>query len=549
MTEIQAPERNEGPRGGRKTLAWVIAACIVLGLAVAVANRNGSRAPAATTSPEDHTTVHAEDHRTVQFSPESLKLADLGVTAVRHTRRGARLAVTGEAEPNLGGVVKITPRVAGKIVSVRVNVGDSVNPGQTMAVLASTELAEAQATFRQASARMAAAADHLARQKKLANLGAFGKPEIEEARARSVEAEGTVRTALSEVSAAESEVAEAVSGLAASNAALTQAKTRERLARSRFARTETLLREELVSRQEWETSQADADSATADVEAADAGVTQSQARVKTAKSRLHVAEARLTAARKQSDIAGEARKREEAVFRGGYSTSREIVEAESTLRQARLEKDAAANRIRLLGGHPGGGDHVAITPPLGGRVTEQTVTLGETVTPEQTLFTVINLDTVWVQLNVYPRDISSVRVGRSVEITSDAAPGRTFKGVVSHIGDVADETTRTVRVRCVIQNHGGRLKPGAFVRGNIVGATGKPAITVPKSAVQSMDGKPVVFVKTGNTGEFKARPVVTGASFGDEIAIVSGLEPGQQIVVNNAFVVKAEAVKGELEEH
>src|SRR5690606_33344997 len=154
--------------------------------------------------------------------------------------------------------------------------------------------------------------------------------------------------------------------------------------------------------------------------------------------------------------------REERIYRGGYATSKEIVEAESAVRQAALEQQAAADQVRLLGGTPGGGDTVAVTAPIGGRVTERAVTLGETVSPEKTLFTVVNLNSVWVQLRVYSRDLPSLRPGQKVTVTSDAAPNRTFTGAVSYIGDVVDETTRTVKVRAVIANAGGALKPGIF---------------------------------------------------------------------------------------
>lgn len=538
-TETQPNNRNITP--------WLIAGLLLALVAGIFIGRRGASpvpAPPATAAAPEET----EDHSLVRFEPASLKLADLGIETARYTRPASRLPVTGAVEPNLGGVVKITPRVAGKVTKVSATVGDTVRTGQALAVIASTELAEAQAAYKQASARVAAANSSLGRQKRLAGLGAFGRPQVEEARGRAVESSGATRTARNEVAAGRSEIAEATSELAALRAALSQAKTQADVSDSRFARADALLKEELIARQDWEQARADARSAKADVDAAAANVAKGEAKVRTAQSHLKVAEAALAAAEAQSRIAGQALKREEAVYKGGYVTSKEILDAETALQEAKLARDAAADQIRLLGGSPGGGNHVAVTAPQGGRVTERAVTLGETVTPEQALFTVTNLETVWVQLNVYPKDMATIQTGQAVEITPDAAPGRIFTGTVSYIGDTVDETTRTVKVRCEIPNAGRLLKPSTFVHGAILGSSRAAVLTVPEAAVQKMGGESVVFVASDTAGEFETRPVTTGEKFGDAVTVTAGLKPGERVVVRNAFVVKAQAMKHELAE-
>jgi cobalt-zinc-cadmium efflux system membrane fusion protein len=226
-------------------------------------------------------------------------------------------------------------------------------------------------------------------------------------------------------------------------------------------------------------------------------------------------------------------------------TSKEIVEAEAAVSQAQLERRAAAEHIRLLGGTPGGGDLLTVTAPLAGRVTERLVTLGETVTPERALFTVVNLRTVWVQLNVYQGDLPSIRVGQAVAVTSDTGPGRTLSGTISYIGDVVDETTHTVKIRCVVSNAGGVLKPQGFVRGTIATAGRTQALAAPRDAVQQLDGRPVLFVPAEKPGEFRPRPVEVGEKAGGLVEIRAGLKAGERIVTRNAFLVKAQAMKGE----
>jgi len=542
------------------------------------------------------------DGEVIKFDEVSLKLANLQVEPVSLRSLQSRLALTGTVEPNLGGVVKVTPRVGGKITAVSVNVGDNVQTGQALAQLASTELANAQAAYRHARSRIALATNNLQRQRKLAGMGEFGRHKVEEARQREIEAHGEINAALNEVAAAknevtearsekaalqgdvakaenevasaESEIREAESQVRALRAALEQAQTQVKVAQSKFNRYDVLLKEQLVSRQDWEQAQADYQRAQSDVDAARATIEQGQAKVATAQahraaaqaqvraassrvqqatdkietalSRQAQQESRLATARKRDEVAEQVLAREERVYKGGFFTSKEIVEAEAALQQAQSELRAAGDTIRLLGGRPGGGNVVAVNAPIAGRVTERLVTQGETVDPTKALFTVVNLNSVWVQLAVPQRDLPVVRVGQAVTITSDTAPGRTFAGTVSYIGDLVGETTRTVNVRAVIQNPGGLLKPQTFVRGALAADVTASILAVPREAVQTHEGKTVVFVAGDHPGEFEAKEVKTGDTVAGLTEITSGLQPGERVVTRGAFTVKAQAQKAEL---
>lgn len=552
----------------------------------------------------------------IRFDEEALRLANLTVEPVALRSLQSRLPLTGTVEPNAGGVVKITPRVSGKITTVRVNVGDNVPAGAALATLASTELAEAQARYQEAGVQVRAASSNLQRQQRLAGIGEFGRHKVEEARAASLTVQGKadeVRTELtearnqvaearSEKAAAEGEVAAAESAVASARsaeasmesevgeaeaqvralrAALAQAQNRVKVALSKFNRYDTLLKEELVSRQDWEQAQADHLQALSDVDAAQANIGQALSKVQAAKARKDAAAAQVRTAQakvraeqnrvqqveakietavahqaqiaaqvetaeRQARIAEQVLAREERIYRGGFLTSKEIVEAEAALRTANGQRLAASNTVRLLGGVPGGGSTITITAPIAGRVTERGVTLGETVTPEKALFTVVNLNTVWVQLEVRQQDLPRVRTGQSVTVTSSTAPGRTFRGSVAYIGDVVDETTRTVKVRAVIQNLNNVLKPQTFVRGTIGTDAQTQVLAVPQEAVQSLEGKTVVFVQGDHPGEFTAKEVETGETVAGQAVILSGLEPGAQVVTKGAFTVKAQAQKAEL---
>jgi cobalt-zinc-cadmium efflux system membrane fusion protein len=517
----------------------------------------------------------AHDHEAVAtFTPAALAKAGIEVRTVAPGEIPGELPVTGVVEPDLARVVKVTPRVGGKLTALLANVGDRVRAGQVLARMASAELAASQAQYRQATARASAARANLKRQRQLAGFGEFGQHKVQEARGAFNAAREDVNEALAEVNASRNEVAQAEAALAAARSdeasarsdvtaaetAIAQAETQVEVTRSRFARQDALLKEELTSRQDWEQARADALKAEADVRAARAGlqaarargesaaakVRQAQAMIETQRARLSQSEAKRLAAHERFTLAAEAMQREERVYRSGIFATREVADAEAALRQAEFEVAAAADAVRLRGGTPGGGHVLALTSPLAGRVMERTVTIGETAPPEKPLFTVVNLDSVWVQLNVYPRDLPAVRVGLPVSIATDAAPGRVLVGRVAYVGDTLDETTRTARVRCVIANPDGLLKPEMFVRGGIRAASRAPVIVVPRDAVQSLEGRRVVFVPGERPGAFRALEVQAGETRDGQTEIVSGLRPGDRVVIHGAFLVKAQAMKGEL---
>lgn len=527
----------------------------VLGICVVLASVGGylmgrNTTPMAETTP---TEVKAEAEPTaekgvVAFEPETLKLAALKIETVQTMPMAARRVVTGQITPDLSGLVRVTPRVEGRVVQLLANVGDTVRAGQTLAVVESEKLHIAQIEHQLAVKRVALAKRTLEQRRKLAALGEFSRPKVEEARSRIAALEGETRKARSEREAAQSDILEAKSALRTLHAALTQAQTKQEVAQSRLKRAEALYQDELLSRQDLEQAQAERKQAQSDVEAAQAHIAQGEAKIVNTEARLRTTEAALEAAQKQQEVAKQALTRAEAVYKGAYLTSKEVAEAESAYEQAKIEEAGALDDVQLLGGKPGDLHEVPVVAPIGGRITERTVTLGETVVAERPLFTVMNGRTVWAMLDVYPDDVSSLRTRQEVLFTADTLPGKTFRGTISHIGDTADETTRTVKVRCAVRSAGGALKPGVFVEGRILGAAGKSVVVVPNDAVQTVNGETVVYTPTGNEGEFRETPVQVGRKQNSVVEIRAGLKPGDKIVTKNAFLVKSQAMKGELAE-
>ncbi|HEY0868071.1 MAG TPA: efflux RND transporter periplasmic adaptor subunit [Fimbriimonas sp.] len=531
---------------------WLPAATAAGVLAVATAAYVALRRTPATPvveQSENVRTVPAGEAGTVgdlKVTEEAMKLAEIRLAPVEARQVADKLEVSGSIQAGGDQLVKITPRVPGRIVRLLAGVGDDVRAGQTLAVIESPDLAAAQAAYRQAVARSAAAKADLKRQKQLARLGQFGGPQVEEARTRALEAERDIQAAEKELSEERTKLAEAASERQRLASLLSQAQSEREVEKARLDRAEALFREELIAKQELERIRADHQKAEADARVAEASLAQGDARIVGTRARIVSAERELSLARRRSSVLRQSLGREEKVFRGNFLTNREIVQAESALSQALVEAQAAAESVRLLGGRPGGGNTVHLASPLAGRVQERTATLGETIDPEHAAFTVVNLDRVWAQLAVLPGDLSSVRVGDRVQLTSETTGGRVFTGAVLSIGTRADETTRAVPVRTTLDNPGKLLKPGSFVRGTIVTEVRRQRTVVPLAALQEHTGRPTLYVAKGGPGEFEVRHVKLGVQGPTWREISAGIQPGEKIATGGTFYLKSEAMKDAL---
>ncbi|MBV6458646.1 MAG: Multidrug resistance protein MdtA [Fimbriimonadaceae bacterium] len=508
------------------------------------------RQPSVASKPKEQTLTVPEGEAgkvgDLVVTQEAIKLAEITIKPVASQLVAEKIEVSGVVQAGGDQLVKVTPPVAGKVVRLLAGQGDSVKAGQTLAVLESSDLAAAQAAYRQASARLAAARVHLARQRELAKLGQFGKPQVEEARTRAVEADRDVHEADHHLAEEQTKLAEAESERQGLVSLLGQARAELEVAKARLDRAEIAYKEELIAKQEYERIVADHKKAVADVEVAVSKLGQGDARIKGARARVEAAEGELELAQRRAKIVGESLNREEKVYSGRFLTNREVVEAESAVRLAQVEANGAVDAVRLLGGTPGSGNTLRMVSPISGKVQERTATLGETIDSEHAAFTVVNLDRVWAQLAISPDNLPAIRVGDRVTLASEAAPGRTFGGVILSIGTAADETTRSVSVRTALDNPNDLLRPGSFVTGEVVTDVRRERVTVPSGAVQDHTGRPTVYVSAGKPGAFEVRHVKLGIKGENWQEITDGLKPGEQIAASGTFYLKSEALKDSL---
>ncbi|MQA92486.1 MAG: efflux RND transporter periplasmic adaptor subunit [Gemmatimonas sp.] len=249
-------------------------------------------------------------------------------------------------------------------------------------------------------------------------------------------------------------------------------------------------------------------------------------------------------------IAQENYQRELRLEEQGISSRKELLDAEAELRRAEAALNSARQRLQVLGAGQGQGGQFALAAPFPGTIVERHASLGEMASPADQLFTVANLDRLWIELDIYERDLARVARGQAVDVTTAAYPGRTFPGVIVYVGDIVDPERRTVRARVEIPNADTSLKPGMFANALIrVGGEGPPVPAVPREAVQEVEGRTVVFVPGSRPGEFRAQPIQVGEPTEDGMVLVqSGLGLGDRVVTTGAFALRSEVAEGDIGE-
>ena len=225
-------------------------------------------------------------------------------------------------------------------------------------------------------------------------------------------------------------------------------------------------------------------------------------------------------------------------------SQREAAQAESDAVGGEADRDAALQALQSLGVDPqtisdAGGTSARveglIRAPLPGTVVEKLISPGQTLQAGTTpAFTVADLSKVWVMAHVFDSDIGSVHQGDSAQVTG---AGRTFTGVVDNVGAEVDATTRSVAVRIVVDNPGDALKRQMYVPVKIMSRQQASGLLVPVSAILRDDENlPFVYVAQAD-GSFARQRVTLGTRSGDKYDL-TGLKPGQQVVVDGAIFVQ-----------
>ncbi len=263
---------------------------------------------------------------------------------------------------------------------------------------------------------------------------------------------------------------------------------------------------------------------------------------------LGLARAEYQRARAMLEVANANFTRQKRLRSDGIASERSFLEAQLEVSKTRAELDAATARLQVFGVRGGRGPDLQLRAPIAGVVIARHATQGENVDPEDRLFIVADLSTVWVIGRVYEQYVAAVRPGMAATLVLRAFPGRTWAGTVSYVASTLDEETRSLAVRVEMDNPDGTLRPGLF--GTLAlrreGSDAEAVPVVPDGAVQNLRGRPVVFVPAGEENTFRAVPVVTGTRSSGRVEILEGLGPDARVVVEGAFVLKSHLLRSEL---
>lgn len=223
------------------------------------------------------------------------------------------------------------------------------------------------------------------------------------------------------------------------------------------------------------------------------------------------------------------------------STLREAEVAQASLDEYRAMLGAAQQKVTALGGSATSPFGVYILrAPLGGTVVERHVTAGQSVEGNLIAFRVADLDHLWVELAVFERNLDAIRKGDVVELRPPAVASAAIAGVVAYVGDEIDQTTRSAPVRIKVDNKRRLLRPGQSVTAKILtSGPARESLLVPTSAITFVDGKPTVFV---STGEDRVVPtaVELGATNGEAQELLGGIAEGTVVVSEGVFALKSE---------
>jgi len=239
----------------------------------------------------------------------------------------------------------------------------------------------------------------------------------------------------------------------------------------------------------------------------------------------------------------------------GAASREELEQATTKLRSAESELASQRQRLLLLGlssqrisslkSAEQVSSEVSLPSPVSGTVIARSANPGEVIQADKEILRIADLSSIWVIGQVYEKDLGRVKVGSGASITSEAYPGRVFRGQVSYVDPTLDPATRTVQVRIELRNPGQTLKIGMYVNVAFaaLGGAESTIAVVPANAVQNIKNQQVVFVAMNEAKVFVMRPVRLGPEANGRYPVLEGVSVGEHIVTDGSFLLRAEWLK------
>jgi len=255
----------------------------------------------------------------------------------------------------------------------------------------------------------------------------------------------------------------------------------------------------------------------------------------------------LLAAQRRLALARSTYTREKQLWQEKISAEQDYLAAQQTLREAEIAVANAQQKLVALGASATGTgslNRYEIRAPFDGIVVEKHIALGEAVKEDASIFTLSDLSSVWAEIVVPAKDLNVVRVGEKVVVRATAFDS-TAEGQISYVGALLGQDTRTAKARVTLPNPKMAWRPGLFVNVDVVSGETEVPVSVLADAVQTVEDKPVVFVRVKDG--FTAQPVKLGRADGKRVEVIDGLKAGTAYAASGSFVLKAELGKGSAE--
>lgn len=449
----------------------------------------GRPVPAPSISSDDPSSSSgtAGTDETLTLSATEVENAGLTIETVGEqlSAESETVAATGVVEANAYKQTPAVSLVGGIVRRGLPELGQSVRAGQTVAVLFSDELAQTQSRYVSLRTEVENARKNYERSLRLVEINQPARGEVEQAARQRTAAEAAVAQF-----------------------------------RSRFERTNRLIRIGAASREELE---------------------QDTTKLRTAEAELEEAKLREARALRLLPISPEVKAASEEALNKLRAAETDM----ASVRERLILYGMPSNRVTSLRSPSQITAEISVPAPVSGIVTSRAVNAGEVVGANKELLRITDLSSVWVIAQVFERDLVRLRVGSGASVTSDAFPESVFRGQITYIDPQFDNATRTGKVRIELDNPGGALKLGMYVKAafGALGDSEKTAPVISASAVQRIEDQDTVFLPTEDPVVFALRAVRLGPEVNGRRVVLEGLKVGDRVVTSGSFLLKAAWLK------
>jgi membrane fusion protein, heavy metal efflux system len=275
---------------------------------------------------------------------------------------------------------------------------------------------------------------------------------------------------------------------------------------------------------------------------------------------MHQNQVAISQAKTRLQLAQQNFEREGHLLAEGITPRKDYYQAQADLALAASElrgqqehathlKTEARAMLSAYGMRPGAAqdEHIQtgspVTAPRAGVITKKTVTRGDMVGPTTVMYEVTDLSAVWVDVTIYPSNLPKVYIGQEAVFTTDALPGKTFRQTITYLSPSPSDLTKAYTARMVVPNPERWLRPGMFCQVRLRQRGGVARVFVPHTALQHYGREAFVFVPTRQGNQFKKQLVTVAVTTQDGALLSAGLKPGQVVVGEESFTLKAELLK------